>query len=92
MLELIQYVVNQFAEKKDEVEILTEEKDRAIVVTIVLDPSDMGKVIGKQGKIAKALRTLVRAATPRDSKKYIVEIQERGADAPVTAEDEESQD
>ena len=92
MLELIQYVVNQFAEKKDEVEILTEEKDRAIVVTVVLDPSDMGKVIGKQGKIAKALRTLVRAATPRDSKKYIVEIQERGAAAPVTAEDEESQD
>ena len=37
------------------------------------------KVIGKQGKIAKALRTLVRAATPKDSKKYNVEIKERSA-------------
>ena len=63
MLELIKYIVDQFAEKKDEVEIRTEEKERSIVVTVVLDPSDMGKVIGKQGKIAKALRTLVRAAT-----------------------------
>ncbi len=91
MLELIRYIVNQFAEKKDEVELLTEEKERSIVVTVVLDPSDMGKVIGKQGKIAKALRTLVRAATPRDSKKYVVEIQERGADAPTTEEAEETQ-
>ena len=69
------------SEKKDEVEILTEEKDRAIVVTVVLDPSDMGKVIGKQGKIAKALRTLVRAATPKNSKKYNVEIKEREENA-----------
>ena len=80
MLELIKYIVDQFAEKKDEVEIRTEEKERSIVVTVVLDPSDMGKVIGKQGKIAKALRTLVRAATPKDSKKYNVEIKERSAE------------
>lgn len=88
MLELIKYVVNQFAEKKDEVEILTEEKENAIVVTVVLEPSDMGKVIGKQGKIAKALRTLVRASTPKNSKKYIVEIQEKGAAAPASEEAE----
>ena len=92
MLELIRYVVNQFAEKKDLVEISVEEKERSIVVTVVLDPSDMGKVIGKQGKIAKALRTLVRAATPRDSKKYIVGIQERGAEAPAAVEEEESEE
>ena len=91
MLELIKYIVDQFAEKKNEVEIRTEEKERSIVVTVVLDPSDMGKVIGKQGRIAKALRTLVRAATPRDSKKYVVEIQERGAGAPATEEAEETQ-
>lgn len=91
MLELIKYVVDQFAENKDEVEILTQEKENTIVVTVVLDPSDMGKVIGKQGKIAKALRTLVRAATPKGSKKYIVEIQERGSSAPTTEEAEESE-
>ena len=91
MLELIKYVVDQFAENKDEVEIRTEEKENSIVVTVVLASSDMGKVIGKQGKIAKALRTLVRAATPKNSKKYIVEIQEKGSFAPADtgAEDAE---
>ena len=54
MLDLIKYIVNTFAEKKDEVEYKVEEKENAIEVTILLDDSDMGKVIGKQGKIAKA--------------------------------------
>ena len=77
MLDLIKYIVNTFAEKKDEVEYKVEEKDTAIEVTILLADSDMGKVIGKQGKIAKALRTLVSASTPRDSKRYVVEIKEK---------------
>ena len=75
--ELIKYVVGTFAEKKDEVEYNIEEKENAYEVTVLLDPSDMGKVIGKQGKIAKSLRTLVGAATPRDSKRYIIEIKEK---------------
>lgn len=75
--ELIKYVVGTFAEKKDEVEYIIEEKENAFEVTVLLDPSDMGKVIGKQGKIAKALRTLVGAATPRESKRYFVEIKEK---------------
>lgn len=77
VIELVKYVVENFAEKKDEIEYKTEEKDNAIEVTVLLDPSDMGKVIGKQGKIAKALRTLVGAATPRESKRYFVEIKEK---------------
>ncbi len=81
MLELIKYVVNQFAEDKENVEYVVEEKDRVIEVCVVLSPSDMGKVIGKQGKIAKALRTIVRAATPASSKRYVIEIRERGGEA-----------
>ena len=77
MLELIKYIVGQFAEDKEHVEYVVEETEESINVTVLLADSDMGKVIGKQGKIAKALRTLVRAATPRDSKKYVVEIRER---------------
>lgn len=77
MLELIRYVVEQFADKKDEIEYKVEEKETSIEVTVLLDESDMGKVIGKQGKIAKALRTLVRASTPRDGKKYVIEIKEK---------------
>ncbi len=78
MLDLIKYVVEQFAEDKANIEYTVTETDDSINVTVTLSDSDMGKVIGKQGKIAKALRTLVRAATPRDSKKYNVEIKERG--------------
>lgn len=46
-------------------------------VTVVLEESDMGKVIGKQGKIAKAMRTLVRCASQKEGKKYNIEIKER---------------
>lgn len=81
MLDLIKYIVGQFAEDKENIEYQVNEKEHVIEVTVVLSPSDMGKVIGKQGKIAKAMRTIVRAATPADSKKYVVEIRERGGDA-----------
>lgn len=80
MLDLIKYIVGQFAEDKENVEYVVNEKDRVIEVTVILSPSDMGKVIGKQGKIAKAMRTIVRSATPANSKKYVVEIRERGGD------------
>lgn len=77
-LQLIKYIVERFADKVDEIEYKVEEKETSVEVTVLLDPSDMGKVIGKQGKIAKALRTLVNAYTPRESKKYLIEIREKG--------------
>ncbi len=77
VIDLIKFVVENFAEKKDEIEYKIEEKEAAIEVTVLLNASDMGKVIGKQGKIAKSLRTLVGSATPRDSKRYLVEIKEK---------------
>ena len=80
MLDLIKYIVETFAEKKDEVEYKVEEKENSIEVTVVLAESDMGKVIGKQGKIAKALRTIVKSATPRESKRYVIEIREKTAE------------
>ncbi len=78
-LQLIKYIVERFAEKTEEIEYKVEEKDNAVEVDVLLAPSDMGKVIGKQGKIAKALRTLVNAYTPRESKKYVIEIKEKEA-------------
>lgn len=77
ILDLIKYVVETFAEKKDRIKYEVEEKENVIEVTVLLDGSDMGKVIGKQGKIAKALRTLVTSSTPRSSKRYAVEIKEK---------------
>ncbi len=80
MLDLIKYIVGQFAEDKENVEYTVTEKDRVIEIVVTLPSSDMGKVIGKQGKIAKAMRTIVRAATPRNSKRYVVEIREKDGD------------
>ena len=80
-LDLVKYIVNQFAEDKDSVEYEVNEKERVIEIVVTLPASDMGKVIGKQGKIAKAMRTIVRAATPKNGKKYVVEIKEKGGNA-----------
>ena len=78
MIELIKYVVGRFAEKPDQVEYEVVEDGKNVNVVITLDASDMGKVIGRQGKIAKALRTLVRVGSLKENKKYNVEIVERG--------------
>ncbi len=78
MIELIKYVVNRFAEKPEEVEYDIQESGDTVSVTVTLASSDMGKVIGRQGKIAKALRTLVRAGSAKENKKYNIEIKEHG--------------
>ncbi|MCD8201089.1 MAG: KH domain-containing protein [Clostridia bacterium] len=81
MLELVKYIVETFAEHKDAIEYKETENEAegTVEITVYLDERDMGKVIGKQGKIAKAMRTLVRAAAPHDGKKYLVEIREKEA-------------
>ena len=81
MLELVKYVVEQFAEYKDQIEYRVEDKGSVTEIVVLLEESDMGKVIGKQGKIAKALRTLVRCASAKEGKKYNIEIKEKGKDA-----------
>ena len=78
MLELIKYVIGMFAEKLDEVKYDVQEDGNNVDVTITLASSDMGKVIGRQGKIAKALRTLVRQGSQKENKKYNIEIKECG--------------
>lgn len=78
MIELIKYVISSFAEHPDEVIYDVKEEGKTVNVTVTLNPADMGKVIGRQGKLAKALRTLVRAGSQKENKKYNVEIRERG--------------
>ena len=77
MIELIKYVIGSFAENPEKVEYTIVEDGKNVSVTVVLDASEMGKVIGRQGKIAKALRTLVRAGSLKEDKKYNLEIKER---------------
>ena len=77
MVELIKYVVETFAENKEKIEYDVKESGKNVTVTVTLDSSDMGKVIGRQGKIAKALRVLLKAGSLKENKRYNIEIQER---------------
>ena len=74
MQELVKYIAQSIVDKPDAVQVNEVETDENITVELRVDPDDMGKVIGKQGRIAKAIRTVVKAATPRDAKPVFVEI------------------
>ena len=75
MKELLQYLATQLVEEPEAVEVKEIDEDRSTVsLELRVAPKDMGKVIGKNGKIAQALRTLVKAAGMRDGKRVTVEI------------------
>lgn len=77
MLDLIKFIVGTFAEKPEDVNYIVEENGNLVNVTVVLDEEDMGKVIGRQGKIAKAMRTLVKVASSKSGLRYNIEIKEK---------------
>ena len=74
MGELVKYIAQNLVDKPDDVKVEIKEGERATIIELSVAPEDMGKVIGKQGRIAKAIRTVVKAASIRENKKYIVEI------------------
>jgi len=74
MKELVEVIAKALVENPDKVTVTEKEEDNAIVVELKVLQSDMGKVIGKQGRIAKALRTVVKAAAVNEPKKVIVDI------------------
>ena len=74
MLDMIKFIVGSFADKPDLAEYIVEEKEKEVNVTILLEEGDMGKVIGRQGKIAKAMRTLVKTKAMENKIKYNIEI------------------
>ena len=74
MKELVEVIAKALVDCPDEVVVTETETDRAIVLELRVAQSDMGKVIGKQGRIAKAIRTVVKAASLSDNKRVDVEI------------------
>ena len=74
MLDMIKFIVGSFADKPDLAEYIVEEKEKEVNVTILLEEGDMGKVIGRQGKSAKAMRTLVKTKAMESKIKYNIEI------------------
>ena len=74
MKELVEVIAKALVENPDEVVVTQKEEGKNITVELHVAPSDMGKVIGKQGRIAKAIRSVVKAASSKDKKRVDVEI------------------
>lgn len=75
MCDLVAYIARSLVDDPDGVAVQShEDEGGATVIELHVAESDMGKVIGKQGRIAKAIRTIVKAASVRSQKKYIAEI------------------
>ena len=74
MKELVEVIAKALVDYPDQVTVTETENDRSIIVELRVAQSDMGKVIGKQGRIAKAIRSVVKAAASKSEKKVIVDI------------------
>lgn len=74
MKELVEVIAKALVDNPDEVVVTEKEEGKNVTIELHVAPSDMGKVIGKQGRIAKAIRAVVKAASVNDNKKVNVEI------------------
>ncbi len=74
MKELVEILAKALVDNPDRVRVNMIEKDKSCIIELRVDPEDMGKVIGKQGRIARAIRTVVKAAATKSNKKVVVEI------------------
>ena len=75
MQELVKVLAKALVENPDAVEVETVEEDDKTILKLHVAQEDMGRVIGKQGRIAKAIRTIVKSAATRENKKVTVDIQ-----------------
>ena len=74
MKDLVEVIARSLVEYPDEVVVTETEREDAVYVELQVGASDMGKVIGKQGRIAKAIRTVVKAASSKSDKRVIVDM------------------
>ncbi len=76
MKELVTYIAKSLVDEPKAVEVTAVEEDRAVVFELAVDPTDLGKVIGKDGRTARAIRTLLAATSAKLRKRAILEILE----------------
>ena len=74
MKELVEVIAKSLVDNPDEVVVTEKENGKTLLVELKVAPADMGKVIGKQGRIAKAIRSVVKAAASKDDRKVVVDI------------------
>ncbi|MEO2083065.1 MAG: KH domain-containing protein [Desulfurobacteriaceae bacterium] len=72
--EMVECVAKRLVDNPDAVQVAETEGERTIVIELKVDPKDLGKVIGRQGRTAKALRTLLSAAATKMGKRAVLEI------------------
>ena len=74
MKELVEYIAKALVDFPEQVDVKQVEGERSVILELRVASEDMGKVIGKQGRIAKAIRTVVNAAAIKENKRVMVEI------------------
>ncbi len=74
MKELVEFMAKSLVENPDSVIVKEVEEDDSIVLKLTVAPEDMGKIIGKQGRIAKAIRTVIKAVAVKQNKRVVIEI------------------
>lgn len=74
MRELVEIIAKSLVDNPSEVQVNEISGEQSVILELRVAPEDMGKVIGKQGRIAKAIRTVVKAAATKENKRVVVEI------------------
>jgi predicted RNA-binding protein YlqC (UPF0109 family) len=74
--EIVEYLARRLVDAPDAVRVDQVDRDDATILQLWVAPDDVGKVIGRQGRIARALRTIVRASAARDERRVMLEIME----------------
>ncbi|MDI6892432.1 MAG: KH domain-containing protein [Actinomycetota bacterium] len=74
MKELLEVLARALVDKPEEVKVDIVEGEKSVILQLYVAPDDIGKVIGKEGRIARALRTVVKAAAAKEGKSALVEI------------------
>ncbi len=74
MGELVKIIAEALVDNPEAVEVKEVEGSQSVIIELKVSADDMGKVIGKQGRIAKAIRTVVKAAATKENKRVVVEI------------------
>ncbi len=74
MDKLVEFIAKSLVDHPEAVKVEKREESDRVIIELTVDPSDTGKVIGKSGRIAKAIRTVVKAASINDKKRVVVDI------------------
>lgn len=75
MQELVQYIAQSLVDYPDQVRVTERRSDHTVVVTLKVAPEDMGKVIGRQGRVAQAIRNLLKVAGTRERRRILLQIE-----------------